>query len=162
MYLLVQHDLRLVKCTLLVIVIAVDMDGCIGKLQGSLVDLFPEAGMDSAVLRLGIVGVHSADRCHAQSAVGLYLRYHGAERINVCLEHHGILFVLAAKRYQHAALCGQLRLITELLVRFHHIIRHICGISARAVDCQNLLCLLDHIFHIFFCLHLFSPFPLSI
>ena len=118
--------------------------------------------MDSAVLRLGIVGVHSADRCYPQSAVGLDLRYHGAERVNVCLEHHGILFVLAAKRYQHAALCGQLRLITELLVRFHHIIRHICGISARAVDCQNLLCLLDHIFHVFFCLHLFSPFPLSI
>ena len=50
--------------------------------------------MDSAVLRLGIVGVHSADRCYPQSAVGLDLRYHGAERVNVCLEHHGILLSL--------------------------------------------------------------------
>ena len=82
-------------------VVSVDMDGRIGQLAGSLINLSAFRN-DPDILRLRVIGLHSADIGKLQMAVGLDLMHHGAQRVAVSLQKDRVLLRLSSKISHHA------------------------------------------------------------
>ena len=77
------------------------MDGRIGQLAGSLINLSAFRN-DPDILRLRVIGLHSADIGKLQMAVGLDLMHHGAQRVAVSLQKDRVLLRLSSKISHHA------------------------------------------------------------
>ena len=157
MYSLIQDNLRLIKGSLLVIVISVYMNRCIDKLECSL-EHIPKARMHATILCLCVVCIHAANRCHLKASVRLNLRNHRSECIDMCLQHHGIFLISAAKCHKHTSLYRKLWFVAQFPVCLHHILCDIFCKTAWAVNIKNFLCLLHDIIYIRFCFHLHIPF----
>ena len=134
-HVLVQHHLAAVEGALGIAVLAVDVDGGVAQLEGSLQHP-PATGVDPDVLRLAVFRPHPAQGCQAQAAIALYLRHHAAQRVGVSLQQQAL--APAAQIHQHAALGGMLGGIAQL---FKGPLHPICrtGREARgAIDGQQL------------------------
>ena len=94
--------------------------------------------MDSAVLRLGIVGVHSADIGDSKTAVILNFRDHPAEGIGMRFEEERVGSVLSAEIDQNAAFAGQFRRKAKRFKGFLYPFSRFCGKSGGTVDGEKL------------------------
>ena len=152
---LVKHDLHRLPFAGGVVIIVIHMERRIAKLQGALIRSV-EFGHNTAVFRLGVVGVHAADVDNTQATVRLDLRDHAAERVRVSLQQQGIVRVLAAEVDQDTALVRARRgKAQRLKLPLHEFLRR-AGVTGRAVDRQKCRCFFDR--EVYIILHLLFSF----
>ena len=128
------------------VVIAVDMDGSVFHLEGTGVGL-SVTGVDPAVLRLAVVGVHAPQRAQGQPAIAADRADHAAQGVHVGLEQDGSLLRLTGglsaalvDTHQDAALVGENGLVAQLAVFVHHKVRGPGGKPGGTVNGEDLHC----------------------
>ena len=125
------------------------MYGRIAELERAFIDP-AGARVDAHIFRLAVFCAHAAKIRHAQAAVRLNLRNHGAERIHMGLQKKiALAGVFPAEINQYAALRGLFRREAERCERVQHPRRRFVCKAGRTVDREQFDRFPDCVLYIF-------------
>ena len=147
-HVLVQHHLGGIEGTVGGSVIAVDVHRRVHQLQRAF--HHPAVpGVHPHVFGFAVCRLHAAQSRQPQPAVGLHLRHHAAQGIRVGFQQQRVGFVPASQVDKHAALDGELRVVSHFGKGVFHPFRRPMGKTRGAVDGQQLYGLFHGVIRIF-------------
>ena len=140
-HVLVQHHLGGIEGTVGGSVIAVHMHRCVHQLQ--------RAFHHPAVSGIAVRRLHAPQGRQPQPAVGLHLRHHAAQGVRVGFQQQPVGFVPASQVDKHAALDGELRVVSHFGKGVFHPFRRPMGKTRGAVDGQQFYGLFHGVIRVF-------------
>ena len=142
---LVQHHFHGGVLPFGIAVGTVDMHRSVAQLEGAF-NGFAGAGVDGDVFCFAIFCPHAADGGQLKPSVALNLADHAAQGVAVGFQQQTVVFCLAPKVCQHAALGGDFRCKAQLLEGFLYPNCSASGKAGRGVNGQQSGSLLPGIF----------------